>query len=69
MDSAQKMMSSMGGVESLSGMLDQANDMMGSISPMLDKLNMGGASTKHSDILADPASVKKEGAAALKTLH
>ena len=64
MDSANKMMQGMGGIEGLSGMLNQANQMMGSISPMLDKLNMGG---KQTNDLADAAPVMnkagKEGAA------
>lgn len=56
MDSAQKMMTNMGGMEGLTGMMNQANAMMGSLAPMMDKLNMSGAKT---DIAAEAAPVKE----------
>ena len=58
MDSAQKMMTNMGGMEGLTGMMNQANAMMGSLAPMMDKLNMSGSKPKGDKGLDNAAPIK-----------
>ena len=58
MDSAQKMMTNMGGIEGLEGMMKQATGMMDMLDPMMKQLNMGGSKPMRDKGLDNAAPIK-----------